>query len=118
MDKVTLISSNSIQDNTNTVSETNSKVSIVSKIFDLRGKFAIIGLTGRTGSGCSTVANILCTEEFSKLALQLPDRNGEQLTNDERKYQIYYDYLKENWIPAIKIKVTLIIVWICMLSEI
>lgn len=117
MDKVTLISSNSIQDNTNTVSETNSKVSIVSKIFDLRGKFAIIGLTGRTGSGCSTVANILCTEEFSKLALQLPDRNGEQLTNDERKYQIYYDYLKENWIPAIKIKVTLIIVWICMLSE-
>ncbi|WP_295990801.1 hypothetical protein [uncultured Alistipes sp.] len=88
---------------------------IVCKIFDLRGKFAIIGLTGRTGSGCSTTADIL-SKEFSKLALPTPPRNGESLTKNDRKYQICYDYLQENnWFPAITIKATHIIIWSCLL---
>lgn len=91
--------------------------SIVSQIFDLRGKFAIIGLTGRTGSGCSTAANILSTEKFDQLALPIPARNGEALTNNERKYQICYDYLQKNWVPAITIKATHIIIWSCLLFD-
>lgn len=31
-----------------------SKENIVDKIYKLRKNFVIIGLTGRTGSGCST----------------------------------------------------------------
>ena len=31
----------------------------INKIYEERQKFIILGLTGRTGSGCSTVANIL-----------------------------------------------------------
>lgn len=93
------------------------KPSIVNKIFDLRGKFAIIGLTGRTGSGCSTVANILSTKLFDNLALPKPTYNGDELTNNDRKYQICYDYLQQNWTQAIPIKATHIIIWSCLLFD-
>ncbi len=90
----------------------NKSGAVIEKIFDLRGKFAIIGLTGRTGSGCSTVAKILSKSKFNDIPLPIPQRN-ENLTNDARKYQICYDFLKENWVPAITIKVTHVILWIC-----
>lgn len=99
----------------NTTEESTSFDSIVSRIFDLRGKFAIIGLTGRTGSGCSTAAQILATKRFEDLALPDPKRNGETLTNNDRKYQICYDYLEKNWVSAILIKVTYVILWSCLL---
>lgn len=34
------------------------------KTLNNTNKNIIIGLTGRTGSGCTTVANILATEKF------------------------------------------------------
>lgn len=34
---------------------------IVDKIYKLRKNFVVIGLTGRTGSGCTTVAKLLST---------------------------------------------------------
>jgi len=37
----------------------------VQNAFEQRHSLIIIGLTGRTGSGCSTTANILKTESFS-----------------------------------------------------
>lgn len=88
----------------------------VKKIFDLRGKFAIIGLTGRTGSGCSTAAEIISQKTFKNLKLPQPKRNGVDLTHDDRKYQICYDYLSANWahVHKVKIKVTYIILWIFM----
>ncbi len=105
--------------NTTPYSDVNSAGfdSIVSRIFDLRGKFAIIGLTGRTGSGCSTAAGILGAEHFEDLALPDPKRNGEALTNNDRKYQICYDYLHKNWsdISTITIKATHVIIWSCLL---
>ncbi len=107
-----------LQQTAENVTETSKKKSsIVNKIFDLRGKFAIIGLTGRTGSGCSTVANILSKEHFDNLALPKPTRNGDALTNNDRKYQICYDYLQQNWTQAIPIKATHIIIWSCLLFD-
>lgn len=88
---------------------------IVRKIFNLRGKFAIIGLTGRTGSGCSTVAEILSKSNFNDLSLPIPNRNGNNLTNEDRKYQICYNYLEQNWESPTTIKVTYIIIWSCLL---
>ena len=41
----------------------------VEHMYDERNKLIIIGLTGRTGSGCSTVAKILATSDVKKLEL-------------------------------------------------
>jgi putative protein kinase ArgK-like GTPase of G3E family len=36
------------------------------KVFEHRQSFILIGLTGRTGSGCSTIAEILSQQQFSE----------------------------------------------------
>lgn len=68
----------------------------VNTIYDERSKFIIIGLTGRTGSGCSEAANILSTENFCDLPLRSP-KNQDYHVKDDRKYRIIYDYAKKNW---------------------
>lgn len=42
-------------------------VQVVENIYALRSNFLIIGLTGRTGSGCTTVAEILAKSDISGL---------------------------------------------------
>lgn len=37
---------------------------VVKEIYKLRHNFIVIGLTGRTGSGCTTVADILKTKNI------------------------------------------------------
>lgn len=39
----------------------------VSELFLENGQFILVGLTGRTGSGCTTTANILENEKQSSL---------------------------------------------------
>lgn len=69
---------------------------LVKQVYELRQKFMIIGLTGRTGSGCSTVADLL-KGDFQTLAPPIPMENHEGTTNDERKYRIEYNFLKSIW---------------------
>lgn len=69
---------------------------LVKQVYELRQKFMIIGLTGRTGSGCSTVADLL-KGDFQTLAPPIPMENHEGITNDERKYRIEYHFLKSIW---------------------
>lgn len=62
-------------------------------VFDESSNFILIGLTGRTGSGCSTSANIL-----SKEKLPLPDPGKSHFTgNEERKFKIVKKYLDSRW---------------------
>lgn len=68
----------------------------VKKMYNLRRKLVVIGLTGRTGSGCSTVAQLLSNKNFEDCKFVKPDRTN-RLSNDERKDVIVYDFLKENW---------------------
>lgn len=65
------------------------------KLYSLREDFSIIGLTGRTGSGCTDVATIL-ESDFNALAKVIaPSENSK--TAQERKYKIVYDFNKLNW---------------------
>lgn len=67
----------------------------ICKIFEERKNFIIIGLTGRTGCGCSTVANFLCKDFKS---LQPPEALRRESIED-REYSIIYNYAKETWTP-------------------
>lgn len=66
----------------------------VEKIFAERKDFIIIGLTGRTGCGCSTVAKLL-EKNFEELEAPIPNGNNV----DDRQYRIVYNYAKESWSP-------------------
>mgnify|MGYP003518476271 FL=1 len=48
---------------------------VVKQIYKLRQNFILIGLTGRTGSGCSTVAKVLETENVQDLKSNYRDFN-------------------------------------------
>ena len=75
-------------------------------LFQRRADFVVIGLTGRTGSGCSTAANLL-SQEFDLLqtteVAQLPP-NPEQ-----RKFRIARDYAASHWRPFFNISVSNVI---------
>lgn len=77
--------------------------STLKQIYSLRQDFIIIGLTGRTGSGCTTVANVLC-EEFDGFKTNYHHKNDAPITNEYRKDAIIYNFLSNgNWIPFVKI---------------
>jgi len=67
------------------------------KVYEAKGDFLIIGLTGRTGSGCSTSAKILTSKN---LKVDFYDE-GTWHHNDKSKLQILNSYLVENWSPFI-----------------
>src|SRR6187402_1343089 len=80
----------------------------LSKLFLERSKFILIGLTGRTGSGCTTAANFL----ESKLPF-FPDEKdvtyeGEHLYKglSRHRYNIAKKYAEENWTSFYSIKVS------------
>lgn len=69
--------------------------SAVQELFEERKKFLVIGVTGRTGSGCTTIANLLI-KNWQDLQAPLPN-SGDFIDNEQRKYRILYDFAKENW---------------------
>lgn len=75
------------------------------RVYSESSEFIILGLTGRTGSGCSTAAKILSKEE-----VRLPEESNIYSTsNDKRKYKIVRSYIKENWKPFISIQMRVVI---------
>jgi len=77
---------------------------IVEKIYKLRKNFVIIGLTGRTGSGCSTVAKILQTANPENLKSEYREVNSAPINNDIRKNRIIYRFILKNWNPFVVVK--------------
>lgn len=65
-------------------------------LYKLRQDFIVIGLTGRTGSGCSTFAELMNNEEFVDCKFPEPNNNADADNND-RKYRISYNFLSKNW---------------------
>ena len=70
----------------------------IDKIYSHRREFLVIGLTGRTGSGCTTAANILAlpSDKFT-----FPDLDSFEYanSNDRRKDNIILKFSKENRFP-------------------
>ncbi len=70
---------------------------VIDRVFQLRENFVIIGLTGRTGSGCTTVAEKLATKEWEELKSNYKDFNSQPIDNVVRKDRIIHRFLKEHW---------------------
>lgn len=87
--------------------------SAISKIYGEDDDFILLGLTGRTGSGCSTVAKILAsTKENIKHSLF----NGDSPANNRaRKEKIVVKHFEQSWKPFILIQVRSVIT--LMLAE-
>ena len=86
------------------------------ELYNLRRNFLIIGLTGRLGSGCSSVAQLLTKEKFDDCGFPLPLTNNFS-NNEDRKYRITYNYLKENWQPFKLIRASEIIISLLLLQD-
>ncbi|UVE43431.1 hypothetical protein KS461_18685 [Pseudomonas chlororaphis] len=83
-------------------------------VYDEAKDFLIIGLTGRTGSGCSTAAN-----KLSSSALDVPFNGYDGLTENElKKHKIIQKYLSgESWTAFYKLEVRSIITYHLLLLE-
>jgi dCMP deaminase len=79
--------------------------SALDKIYENRENFIIIGLTGRTGAGCSTAAAIL-SMSLEKLRLPKPTN---KTTAEERKYYLIFNFITSHWKPFITIEIRNII---------
>lgn len=69
--------------------------SAIDTIYREDDELVIIGLTGRTGSGCSTVAKILCSEH-QEIRNSLHTSNSPS-NNDERKQKIIKKHFDLTW---------------------
>ena len=70
------------------------KVDAIKSLYSQRERFILIGLTGRTGSGCTTVSNILGKDSMEELDLR-SYKTRDYNSADERKYSVIYRYMKE-----------------------
>lgn len=87
-----------------------SNAEAIQKVYSGKSDFILVGLTGRTGSGCSTVASILKKNQFQDLDLR-DSKEYDYQNAEERKYKIVCDFMKENmnWKPFKIIEVSSII---------
>jgi len=76
--------------------KTNTLQTAVFTVFQERQKFVILGLTGRTGSGCTSFSSLLQAESFDQLQLPRPE-SFKSIDTEKRQYQISYEFLKQNW---------------------
>ena len=86
----------------------------IASIYEEARDFLIIGLTGRTGSGCSTAAAKLCAQ-----SLDIPADGYEGLTNNElKKHKIIHKFLNnEKWHTFYKLEARSIITYHLLLLK-
>ena len=77
----------------------------LTELYKLRHSFVIIGLTGRTGSGCTKIAEIL-SSDFNNLKKGIRDISQIKNPITSRKLEICKEYLEynDNWKPFEVIK--------------
>lgn len=87
----------------------------IGNIYSDGDDFVLLGLSGRTGSGCSTVAKIL-TKEKGAIVHSLCDSN-EPKNNEERKERIILKHYNERWQPFILLQVRSLMTLMLALDE-
>lgn len=71
----------------------------LSHLYSLRRNFTVIAMTGRTGSGCTQIANQI-SQGFIESEYPKPNDPKFDLNNHSyKKYQIIYKFAKENFGP-------------------
>lgn len=76
----------------------------LSQLFLENSQFILVGLTGRTGSGCTTTANIL---ESSKPSFPSPEHLDDFYSGlDVHRYKIVKKYAEQHWNNFYSIKVS------------
>jgi|CXWL01.1.fsa_nt_gi dCMP deaminase len=86
----------------------------LAQLFRRHSEFIVIGVTGRTGSGCTTVAQLL-GRDFA--ALPLDAVSSPLTTPEQRKYRIVHEFSQKNWRRFQSISVTLVIVTFVLEAE-
>jgi len=86
---------------------TNYVKSAVSRIYGDDGDFIVLGLSGRTGSGCSTVAKILMSDRDNIRHSLFSGRDAR--TNEQRKERILLKHFNADWTPFLLIQVRAVI---------
>lgn len=76
----------------------------LAQVFSHRESFIVVALTGRTGSGCSTVAELLGNHDFS--GIELPTIPSPPTNHEDRKNRIVVNWLREHWKPFQTIQVS------------
>lgn len=95
---------------------TNYLKSAIGRIYGDEDDFIVLGLTGRTGSGCSTVANIL-RSKTEKIRHSL--FSGENpISNEQRKERIILRHFKATWNPFLLLQVRAVITTFLLDTEI
>lgn len=84
---------------------TNETADAIEILYRARQSRIVIGLTGRTGSGCTTAAKILKSKSDD---LEFPTTDG-AMTVTLRKDRIVRNFFRSNWQPCFPISVTPII---------
>lgn len=84
----------------------------IENVFKQHKSSIVIGLTGRTGSGCTTAAKILSIRDFEKL--NLPSLRVPPTNHEDRKDRIIYAWIKEHWTPFKYLSVTTLILSIAI----
>lgn len=87
--------------------ETHKEPKEITELFKGRNNFAVIGLTGRTGSGCTTAAKILETKP------NFPTHHDTRASGEflysglsRKRYNVVKNYANENWDNFFAIKVS------------
>jgi deoxycytidylate deaminase len=81
--------------------------SAVAKLYSDDDEFIVLGLTGRTGSGCSTAATLLQSE--AREVKHSLFSGEDPASNEQRKERILLKYFEHAWRPFILIQVRSII---------
>ncbi|EMC8778984.1 anti-phage dCTP deaminase [Providencia alcalifaciens] len=88
----------------------------ISELFLENNQFILVGLTGRTGSGCTTTANILESKNIS--FPELSSLNNFYNGLDARRYTIVKNFAEEHWDNFYSIKVSdLISIYLLLLPS-
>lgn len=86
------------------ISISSTEIKLVERMYDLHQKGIVIGLTGRTGSGCSTTAEVLCAGNLEK-SREIASEKVKELsegdsTHKSTKKSNRIDQLKRNIVEA------------------